>query len=126
MSKTLGKFRHRQVEADGISFRVVEAGSSDKPTLQFLDGWPQSWGTFEPMMTALSQEAHVVAIYFPGIRRSKTPPRSNHKNALACHVHGLVERMKLPSATLVGHDVEGQIVFASLKAYPDALQKRSS
>ena len=43
--------------------------------------------------------------------------------ALACHVHGLVERMKLPSVTLVGHDVGGQIVFAYLKAYPDALQK---
>lgn len=25
--------------------------------------------------------------------------------------------------TLVGHDVEGQIVYAYLKAYPDALQK---
>src|ERR1700724_3872530 len=31
MSKTLAKFLHRQVEADGISFHVVEAGSSDKP-----------------------------------------------------------------------------------------------
>jgi pimeloyl-ACP methyl ester carboxylesterase len=40
MSKTLARFRHRQVEADGISFHVVEAGSSDKPTLLFLHGWP--------------------------------------------------------------------------------------
>jgi len=38
MSKTLAKFRHRQVEADGISFHVVEAGSSDKPTPLFLKG----------------------------------------------------------------------------------------
>jgi len=59
----------------------------------------------------------------PGIGGSKIPPRSNDKNTLACHVHGLIERMKLPSVTLVGHDVGGQIVYAYLKAYPDELQK---
>jgi pimeloyl-ACP methyl ester carboxylesterase len=123
MSKTLAKFRHRQVEADGISFHRVEAGSSDKPTLLFLHGWPQTWRAFEPMMTALSQEAHVVAIDLPGIGGSRTPPRSTDKHTLACHVHSLIEGMKLPSVTLVGHDVGGQIVYAYLKAYPDDLQK---
>ena len=74
-------------------------------------------------MTALSQEAHVVAIDLPGIGGSKTPPRSTDKHTLACHVHSLIEGMKLPSVTLVGHDVGGQIVYAYLKAYPDDLQK---
>jgi pimeloyl-ACP methyl ester carboxylesterase len=36
------ELRHRQVEVDGIPVHVVEAGSSDKPTLLFLHGWPES------------------------------------------------------------------------------------
>jgi pimeloyl-ACP methyl ester carboxylesterase len=39
------------------------------------------------------------------------------------HVHGLIESMKLPAVTLVGHHVGGRIVYAYLKAYPDELQK---
>jgi pimeloyl-ACP methyl ester carboxylesterase len=36
------ELRHRQVEVDGIPVHVVEAGSSDKPTLLFLHGWRES------------------------------------------------------------------------------------
>ena len=71
------EFRHRQVEADGIPVHVVECGSSDKPTLLFLHGWPQSWKAFESTKTALSQEAHVVGIDLPGNRRLKNP--SSHQ-----------------------------------------------
>jgi pimeloyl-ACP methyl ester carboxylesterase len=74
-------------------------------------------------MTALNQDAHVVTIDLPGIGRSKIPPLSNEKKTLARHVHDLIESMKLPPVTLVGHDVGGQIVYSYLKAYPDELQK---
>ena len=50
-------------------------------------------------MTALSREAHVVAIDLPGIGESKTPPHSNDKKTLARHVHGLIESLKLPPLT---------------------------
>jgi pimeloyl-ACP methyl ester carboxylesterase len=115
------EFRHWQVEADGIPIHVVEAGSSDKPTLLFLHGWPESWTAFESTMTALSQEAHVVAIDLPGIGGSTVPPPSNDKKTLALTFTGLIERMDLPNVTLIGHDVGGQIVYAYLHAYSSQL-----
>jgi pimeloyl-ACP methyl ester carboxylesterase len=114
---------HRQVEAGGISIHVVEGGSSSKPAVLFLHGWPQNWAAFESIMIGLSTEAYVVAIDLPGIGDSQNPPRSNDKKTLAGYVSRLIESMGLSAVTFVGHDIGGQIVYAYLHSYPEELQR---
>lgn len=116
-------FRHRQVNAGGIPVHVVEAGVPGKPTLLFLHGWPQSWRASASIMSALSQQVHVVAIDLPGVGGSEIPPRSNDKKTLARHVSTLIENMGTATVTLVGHDVGGQIVYACLRACTRQLEK---
>ena len=58
---------HQQIKVDGLSIHVVEGGKSDKPSILFLHGWPENWVLYEPLLTALRDEAHVVAIDLPGV-----------------------------------------------------------
>ncbi|HEX3722162.1 MAG TPA: alpha/beta hydrolase [Nitrolancea sp.] len=114
---------HRQVDANGRSIHVVEGGPADAPAVFFLHGWPQNWSAFETVMERLRSRLHVVAIDLPGIGESTEPPPSNDKRTLTGYVNAVIERLGLRQATLVGHDVGGQIVYAFLKAYPTVLQR---
>jgi pimeloyl-ACP methyl ester carboxylesterase len=115
--------QHQQVEVEGASIHVVEGGAANKPTVLFLHGWPESWATFEQVMSPLSTEAHVVAIDLPGVGASEVPPRANDKRTLAKYVHGVITKLALQNVTLVGHDAGGMIVYAYLHAYPETLQR---
>jgi pimeloyl-ACP methyl ester carboxylesterase len=115
--------QHRQVEVEGVPIHVVEGGTTHKPAVLFLHGWPESWATFEQIMNPLSTEAHVVAIDMPGVGASEVPPRANDKRTLAKYVHGVITKLALQNVTLVGHDAGGMIVYAYLHAYPETLQR---
>jgi pimeloyl-ACP methyl ester carboxylesterase len=114
---------HRQVNIDGLTIHVVEAGTAVKPTVLFLHGWPQSWAAFERIMIPLSKSARVVAVDLPGIGESKTAPSSNTKRRLAKYIRALVRELELDAVTLVGHDIGGQIAYAFLRMYPAALDR---
>ncbi len=117
------EIHHRQVEVDGLSIHVAEAGAAEKPAVVCLHGWPEDWSAFEQVMVALGREAHVVAPDLPGIGGSLTPPAANDKRALAGHIHAMIRALGLQEVTLVGHDVGGMIVYAYLHAYPEDLQR---
>jgi pimeloyl-ACP methyl ester carboxylesterase len=113
--------QHYQVDVDGLSIHLVDAGESSKPTVLFLHGWPQSWAAFERVMISLNHDYHVVAIDLPGVGGSIGAPPSNDKRTLAKYVHGVIDRRGLRNVTLVGHDIGGQVAYAFLRAYPDAI-----
>lgn len=110
------QFRHRQLDVDGLSIHVAEAGEPGRPAAFFVHGWPESWSAFERVMAALSSDAHVIAMDLPGIGASVTSPPWSDKRTLATYVHGIMERLALHGVTLVGHDVGGMIVYAYVRA----------
>jgi pimeloyl-ACP methyl ester carboxylesterase len=116
--------RHRDENIDGTLLHVAEAGDPAAATrLLCLHGWPESWAAFEPMMALLQDEAYMVAIDLPGIGGSTTPPASGTKRAIAACVRGLVERMRLANATVVGHDVGGMVAHALLRWHPGTVAR---
>lgn len=64
-------------------------------------------------MIPLSEEAYVVAMDWPEIGSSETPPPSNDKRTLAKYVRDVLKQLGLQDVTLVGHDVGSQIVSAN-------------
>jgi pimeloyl-ACP methyl ester carboxylesterase len=68
------RLHHQQIEVEGSSIHVIEAGACDQPAVLFLHGWPESWAMFKQIMLSLSTEAHVVAIDLPGVGASDIPP----------------------------------------------------
>ncbi|HVI59849.1 MAG TPA: alpha/beta hydrolase [Luteimonas sp.] len=116
--------RHRHETIDGTVLHVAEAGDPAAATrLLCLHGWPESWAAFEAVMGLLQDRAHVVAIDLPGIGGSTTAPASGAKRAIAGCVRGLVERMGLADATVVGHDVGAMVAHALLRWHPGTVAR---
>jgi len=70
---------YRTVKVDGISIFYREAGPKDGPTILLLHGLPSSSRMFEPLLTRLAGQFHMVAPDYPGTamrrhqRSSRTP-----------------------------------------------------
>src|SRR5256885_9869093 len=68
---------YRTVNVDGLSIFYREAGPKDAPTLLLLHGLPSSSRMFEPLLTRLRGEYHMVAPDYPGFGHSDWPdPRT--------------------------------------------------
>jgi len=114
------------VDADGLSIHVAEFREArkvdaDRPGILFLHGWPENWTCFQSLMPRLSSRFNVAAIDLPGVGESCSVAPSGDKRTLARYVRAVLRELGWQNASLVGHDVGGQIVFAYLKAYPDEL-----
>lgn len=111
--------RHAHLPVGDLSLHVAEAGDPQSPPYLFLHGWPESWRTWEGVMTAGSPEARVIAVDLPGIGESAGAVTGGSKLQLAEAVHGLVRRLELADLTLVGHDAGGMVAYAYLRQYGD-------
>src|SRR6201995_1821894 len=64
---------YRTVKVDGLSIFYREAGPKDAPTLLLLHGLPSSSRMFEPLLTRLADQFHMVAPDYPGFGHSDAP-----------------------------------------------------
>jgi pimeloyl-ACP methyl ester carboxylesterase len=119
MSARVDRFRHRQIGVGASSLHVVEAGDPEAAPFLFLHGWPESWRTWEPVMSLASRSALAVAIDLPGVGESTGDPTDGSKRQLADTVHRLVAELGLRDLTLVGHDAGGMVAYAYLRAFHD-------
>src|SRR5207248_5677902 len=63
----------RTIQIDGFSIFYREAGPKDAPTLLLLHGLPSSSRMFEPLLTRLTGQLHMVAPDYPGFGHSDAP-----------------------------------------------------
>jgi pimeloyl-ACP methyl ester carboxylesterase len=112
-------FRHRRITVRDAELHVVEAGDPDGRPFVFLHGWPESWRSWEPIMSVAAEQARVVAVDLPGVGESTGAATGGAKAEVAELVHELVSTMGLTDVTLVGHDIGGMVTYAYLRAYPD-------
>src|ERR1700738_1609392 len=64
---------YRTVKVDGLSIFYREAGPKDAPTILFLHGLPSSSRLFQPLLTRLADNYHLVAPDYPGYGHSDWP-----------------------------------------------------
>ena len=62
---------YRTIQVDGLSIFYREAGPKDAPTLLLLHGLPSSSRMFEPLLTRLAEQLHLVAPDYPGLRAQR-------------------------------------------------------
>lgn len=112
-------FRHHQLQLDGTSLHLVEAGDTDAAPVVFLHGWPQCWLEWQHVIPLAATEFRAIALDLPGVGQSSTTATNGSKRALADVLHALFGRLGLEDVTLVGHDVGGMIAYAYLRGYED-------
>jgi pimeloyl-ACP methyl ester carboxylesterase len=115
----MSSFRHGQLQLDGISLHVVEAGDPWARPVVFVHGWPQSWVEWQAVMARAADQFRAIAIDLPGIGESSIGSTDGSKRALAGVVHRLIEQLGLDRPVLVGHDIGGMIAYAYLRHYQD-------
>jgi pimeloyl-ACP methyl ester carboxylesterase len=85
----------------------------------FLHGWPESWRTWQDLMTLAGRDHRAVAIDLPGIGDSTRGSSDGTKLGIARVVHALAGTLGLHDLTLAGHDIGGMVAYAYLREFAD-------
>lgn len=101
---------------DGLALHWIGGGRG--PAVVFvhgLGGFAESW---RPTMDALSGRHTVLALDLPGFGRSAKPNGRYDLEFFAAALHGFLDAMGLPQATLVGHSLGGAVAVACALTRP--------
>jgi pimeloyl-ACP methyl ester carboxylesterase len=116
---------YRTVKVDGLSIFYREAGPKDGPTILLLHGLPSLSRVFEPLLTRLSGQFHMLAPDYPGFGHSDTPtPKEfwHTFDSIAKVMDQFTETLSLSKYTLSMQDYGGPVGFRTALAHPDRVE----
>ena len=111
---------HRQIDVGPIELHVAELG--DGPPVVFCHGFPDLWRGWLPLMEAVAAEGHrAIALDMRGYGRSAVPddPLAYTPFHTVGDLVGLLDILRLPEATIVGHDFGASIAWYAAMMRPD-------
>jgi len=116
---------YRTVKVAGLSLFYRESGAQDAPTLLLLHGLPSSSRMFQPLLTRLADEYHLVAPDYPGYGHSDWPDPQQFAytfDHLAAVMEELTAALGLTAYTLYMQDYGGPVGFRMALAHPQRVQ----
>src|SRR5215471_18639837 len=116
---------YRTVNVDGLSILYREAGPDDAPPLLLLHGLPSSSRMFEPLLTRLAGQFHMVAPDYPGFGHSDAPTPTAFSytfDNITKVVDHFTELLNLTTYTLYMQDYGGPVGFRMALAHPDRVE----
>ena len=116
---------YRTVKVDGLSIFYREAGPKNAPTILLLHGLPSSSRMFQPLLTKLADNYHLVAPDYPGFGHSEWPDPKQFNytfDHIASVMDGFTEALGLSHYTLYMQDYGGPVGFRMLLAHPERAQ----
>jgi pimeloyl-ACP methyl ester carboxylesterase len=108
--------RVRDVVADGIRLRVLEAGQG--PTLILIHGLSASYDIWEHVIDAFAPRHHVVALDLPGHGESAKPDAPYTIDFYAGIVRSLARELGITEAIVAGTSLGGKIAIELACWYP--------
>src|SRR4051794_7621047 len=112
---------HRFVDANGLRFHVVEAGSG--PLVLLLHGFPEFWYGWRSQLPALARHFRVVAPDLRGYNLSNKPVSGYDFETLARDVPALIRALGVERAHVVGHDWGGMLAWGAAMLHPEAVDR---
>jgi pimeloyl-ACP methyl ester carboxylesterase len=116
---------YRTVKVDGLSIFYREAGPKDAPTILLLHGLPSSSRMFEPLLTRLADQFHMVAPDYPGFGHSDAPTSKEFSytfDNIATVMDHFTEALNLTGYTLYMQGYGGPVGFRMTLAHPDRVE----
>jgi len=116
---------YRTVKVDGLSIFYHEAGPKDAPTILLLHGLPSSSRMFEPLLTRLAGQVHMVAPDYPGFGHSDAPTHKEFSytfDNIAQVMDHFTEALNLTTYTPYMQDYGGPVGFRMALAHPDRVE----
>jgi pimeloyl-ACP methyl ester carboxylesterase len=116
---------YRTVKVDGLSIFYREAGPKDASTILLLHGLPSSSRMFQPLLTRLSDNYHLVAPDYPGFGHSDWPDPKQFNytfDHIASVTDDFTQALGLSHYTLYMQDYGGPVGFRMILAHPERVQ----
>jgi pimeloyl-ACP methyl ester carboxylesterase len=116
---------YRTVKVDGLNIFYREAGPKDAPTILLLHGLPSSSRMFQPLLTRLADNYHLVAPDYPGFGHSDWPDPKQFDytfDHIASVMTDFTQVMGLSHYTLYMQDYGGPVGFRMVLAHPERVQ----
>jgi pimeloyl-ACP methyl ester carboxylesterase len=116
---------YRTVKVDGLSIFYREAGPKDAPTILLLHGLPSSSRMFQPLLTRLADNYHLVAPDYPGFGHTDWPDPKQFDytfDHIASVMDGFTQALNLSHYTLYMQDYGGPVGFRMALKHPERVQ----
>lgn len=114
--------KFKSIEINGINIAYREAGNPENPTIVLLHGFPSSSHQYRKLLTALSNDYHLVAPDYPGFGNSDFPSPDTYNytfDNIAKTINTFLEKKNLTSYTLFIQDYGAPIGFRIATAHPE-------
>ena len=117
------RIRQRTVNANGLEFPVLEAGTG--PLVLCFHGFPDHAQSWIPMLDRLAREGYWAVApamrgYWPG---GAAPDGSYRGSATGSDVVALIEALGRDQADLIGHDFGARAVYSAASLRPARVRK---
>src|ERR1700723_156046 len=119
------KLFYRTVKVDGLSLFYREAGPKNAPTILLLHGLPSSSRMFQPLLTRLGEEYHLVAPDYPGFGHSDWPEPKQFGytfDHIAEVMNDFTQVLGVSRYTLFMQDYGGPVGFRMALAHPQRVE----
>ena len=93
------------------------------PLLLMLHGWAGAAADWEPLLAALPDRIHAIAVDLPGCGLSEKPDAAYDMPWFLDMLHGLCAAFQAKQVVLAGHSMGGQIAVHFASRYPDMVEK---
>ena len=113
---------YRAVRVDGLSIFYREAGPKTAPTILLLHGLPSSSRMFQPLLTRLADNYHLVAPDYPGFGHSAWPDPKQFDytfDHIASVMTDFTQALGLSHYTLYMQDYGGPVGFRMALTHPE-------
>ncbi len=116
---------YRTVKVDGLSIFYREAGPKGAPTILLLHGLPSSSRMFQPLLTRLADNYHLIAPDYPGFGHSDwlDPKQFDYTfDHIASVMDDFTQALGLSHYTLYMQDYGVPVGFRMVLAHPERAQ----
>jgi pimeloyl-ACP methyl ester carboxylesterase len=106
----------------GAIVRYVEQGPADETPLILLHGFPDSWLSYETVLTNLPSTIRAIALSQRGFGNSDKPDDSYHPRDLAIDLRNFMKLRRIPRAVLVGHSMGALVAQRFAIDFPEQVE----
>ena len=114
-------FNKRQIETNGVSIYVRQAGKG--PAVLLLHGYGETGDMWVPMAVDLARDHTVIVSDLRGLGLSSKPTGGFDKKTQAGDVFGVLDALKIERADLVAHDIGNMVAFAFAAQHPERVRR---
>jgi pimeloyl-ACP methyl ester carboxylesterase len=114
-------FRARQIETNGVSIHVRQAGQG--PAVLLLHGYGETGDMWVPMAVDLARDHTVIVPDLRGLGLSSKPAGGFDKKTQAADVAGVLDALKIKRIDLVAHDIGNMVAFAFAAQHPEQVRR---